>query len=267
MKTVFITGASAGIGLQTALLYANNHYKVVGTTRDLSSIKDIKNPNLHFVKMDVSDTNSVKMAVAEALKLLDGKLDIVINNAGNGFFGPLEAISEKQIHNQMDVNFYGVIRVIKAVLPTLKKQKDGTIINISSVTALVGYPLNSIYAASKFALRGLTLAVAQELVDFNIKVKIVYPSGTTTGFQKSIADGEENDKYKQDYAKYFEKVQYRKQDNFDAPEVVAKAIYTAGTDQSTKFAYYVGGVTEYFAKLVRDLSEDEVVDNIKNQLK
>jgi NAD(P)-dependent dehydrogenase (short-subunit alcohol dehydrogenase family) len=177
-KVWFITGASSGIGaaLVTAALDAGD--RVVATARNLeklhSAIGQPASERLAFVPLDVASEEQAREAVAAAVDKL-GRIDIVVNNAGYCLMGDLESLTTEQIERQFATNFYGVLHVMRAALPVMRRQRSGRIFNVTSMAGVVGYGRCSAYAASKFAVEGLSLSVAQEVERFGIKVMCVEP--------------------------------------------------------------------------------------------
>ncbi len=183
-KVYFITGCSTGLGRSFAEYFLKANQKVVVTARNVSKVsnfeKDFPNTALALA-LDVTNENSVNDAVEQALKKF-GRIDVLINNAGYGQFGPLEEISKEKIHEQMDTNFFGVINVTQRVLPIMRRQKSGHIIQISSVGGQIAYPGFGLYHASKWAIEGLSEALAKEVAAFNVRVTIVEPGSFKSAF-------------------------------------------------------------------------------------
>ncbi|MEO6188007.1 MAG: SDR family oxidoreductase [Ginsengibacter sp.] len=235
MNTVLLTGTSSGIGLYTAVLLAKNKYTVYATMRDTSKREllqreaEAEGVEVHIKHLDVQGEASIKKCVEEIVEK-EGSLDILINNAGSGFLRTVEQASMKEISNVMDINFYGPIRCIRAVLPQMRKQKNGRIINISSVGGLVGQPINEIYCAAKFALEGFTESIAIYMQPyFGIKVSLIEPAGVVTEFGNNImkhlesTGGIKKDAYTPLMDDYME---YRK--TFSDPDLRAKVFQTPG---------------------------------------
>lgn len=184
---VLITGASSGIGKATAEYLASKGFKVYGTSRrvleevaiDLSS-GDTKG-FFHMIQLDVCSEDSVKKAVNYVVSK-EGHIDILINNAGFGIAGSVEDTSIEEAYSQFDTNFFGMLRMCRAVLPIMRKQKKGLIINISSVAGLISIPFQSMYSASKYSIEAVTEAMRMELKPFGVKVAMVEPGDTKTGF-------------------------------------------------------------------------------------
>jgi short-subunit dehydrogenase len=188
-QVVLITGASKGVGLATAKLLKDKGYKVYGTSRhEVNVLLD----EISFLKVDLKDTNSINEAINWIIKK-EGKIDVLINNAGYAIVGPLETLSEKEIFDQIDINFLAPIRCIQACLPYMRQQNEGRIINISSVNAYSTPIYGSIYAASKAALESVSESLYLEVKANNIKVSIIEPGLLKTNF--SILMGTKNPKF------------------------------------------------------------------------
>src|SRR3954447_21348785 len=177
-KVWFITGASSGIGtaLVRAALAAGD--RVVATARNLeklrSAIDQPASERLAFVPLDVASEEQARGAVAAAVEKY-GRIDVLVNNAGYCLMGDLESLTTEQIERQFATNFYGVLYVMRAALPVMRRQGSGRIFNVTSMAGVIGYGGGSAYAASKFAVEGLSLSVAQEVERFGIKVTVVEP--------------------------------------------------------------------------------------------
>lgn len=180
-KVWFITGVSRGLGKSLAEEALSRGEIVIGTTRNgESSIAD-KSDNLHILKLDVVLKDQVKEVVAKAHSIY-GRLDVVVNNAGYGLLGAIEESSVVEAYDLFDVNFFGTLHVVQAVLPLLREQGNGHIINVSSVAGLAPMGGYGLYAASKFAVNGLTISLAEELKPLGINVSIVEPGAFRTDF-------------------------------------------------------------------------------------
>jgi len=196
-KIVFITGISSGFGKCTAEYLASKGHVIYGTSR-----KEIEvNGPINVLKVDITDKTSVKMAVETVLQR-EGRIDVLINNAGMGISGPIEYASEEDIELQMSTNFTGMVNVIQSVLPSMRNEKSGTIINISSIGGVMGLPFQGFYSASKFAIEGLSEALRMELKPFHIKVIVIRPGDFSTSFtsnRKIEINLNGNDSYKQQF--------------------------------------------------------------------
>jgi NAD(P)-dependent dehydrogenase (short-subunit alcohol dehydrogenase family) len=186
-----VTGSSTGIGFETSLLLARNGFYTYATMRDtrksdnIEKIANNENLPLKVLSMDVDNDNSVRNAIQ---KILDEKekVDILVNNAGYGLFGALEDMSLDEIKRQFETNLFGAMRTIKEILPTMRKQKNGIIINVTSIAGVVGIPAECAYVSSKFALEGLSESISYELQPFGIKIILVEPGVINTNFIPNI---------------------------------------------------------------------------------
>ena len=190
-KVAVVTGSSTGIGFETCLALAKNGYLTYATMRDLKKTERIeridhdKNLQIKIIEMDVNKDDSVKNAIE---KIIDenGQIDILVNNAGYGLFGALEDLSVSEIKNQFETNVFGIIRVTQNVLPIMRRQTNGVIVNISSIAGLVGIPSQSVYVSTKFAVEGLSESLSFELEPFGIKIILIEPGEINTKFAQSL---------------------------------------------------------------------------------
>jgi NAD(P)-dependent dehydrogenase (short-subunit alcohol dehydrogenase family) len=178
---VLITGSSSGIGKATARLLADNGYIIYGTSRriPMNTIRE-DSKNVFMINMDVTEEESVNSAINAILKK-EGRLDVLVNNAGISIQGPLEELSMDEIKQVFETNYFGALRTCRIVLPIMRKQASGCIINISSLAGQIGIPFDGGYGSSKFALEGMTEALSMEAKPFGIKVVIVEPGDVDTG--------------------------------------------------------------------------------------
>jgi len=240
-KTVFITGASSGFGKETVRLFHEKGWNVVATMRspekegELAALEGVL-----VTRLDVTEEASIAAAVKAAVDAFGG-IDVLVNNAGYGALGALEAASEGEIRRQMEVNLFGLIAVTKAVLPQMRRQRSGVIVNISSVGGRITFPFSSLYHATKFAVEGLTEALQYELNPFGIRTKIVEPGGYRTEFagrSMSAIGAGGIDEYRQPWDRLTEKLA-----DWDFSEdirEVADVIFEAATDGTEKLRYPVG---------------------------
>ncbi|WP_394750597.1 SDR family oxidoreductase [Spongiimicrobium salis] len=193
-KNVLITGTSTGVGLETALLFAKNNYKVYASMRNLDKAEDLKEKieadklNIELLHLDVTDVVSIQAAVNTIVEK-DGRIDILVNNAGAGFAKTTEQATIEEIKWVTEVNYHGVVYCTQAVLPFMRAQKSGQIINITSVGGLVGQPFNELYCGAKFAVEGFMEGLATYVGEaFNIKITNLEPGGITTAFMASAIE-------------------------------------------------------------------------------
>jgi len=180
--TALVTGASSGFGLLTGKELHRRGWNVIASMRDPAKAGELAQlPNVQIAKLDVTDRASIDAAVAAGLSRF-GRIDSLVNNAGYGAFGFLEEASEQDISRQLNTNLLGVINCIQAVLPSMRAQRSGSIINITSIGGRVGMPMLSLYSTTKFAVEGLSESLSHELAAFGIQVKLVEPGSFATGF-------------------------------------------------------------------------------------
>ena len=254
MKTIFITGTSSGIGKSTAQFFAQKGWNVAATMRSPDKGKDLAElSNINVYQLDVTDENSIEQAVAKAIQDF-GKIDVVLNNAGYGLIGPFELATKEQVHREFQTNLFGAMNVINAFLPHFKQNKDGLIINLTSVGGLITMPYTSLYHSTKFALEGFSESLAYELEQFGIRIKIVEPGVVYTNFGSTSLDMTKSDTIR-DYDADLQKLQQAFETLLkpgaspvgegSTPEMVAETIYTAATDGSEQLRYLSGKDAEH----------------------
>jgi NADP-dependent 3-hydroxy acid dehydrogenase YdfG len=235
-KTVLITGASSGIGEATARYFIKKGWNVAATMRSPIDLGDWANAvNVICPHLDVTLPETIEMAVRETVARF-GRIDVLINNAGYALMGPLEGITSEKLDRQFQTNVFGLMSTIQTVLPILRQQHGGVIINVASIGGRLAFPLASSYHASKWAVEGLSEALRYELDRFNIKVKIIEPGGIKTNFINRGTDWVSHPLYADlvDQVKQFSE---RLNDSLPEPEGVAKIIYRAATDRSHRLRY------------------------------
>ena len=178
-KVVLITGASSGMGRTTVLYLAKQGFVVYAATRTPEKLFDIQTKNIHPIKLDITDSKNIQETIANI-----DKIDILINNAGYGLVSTVESVEEEEMLNQFNVNVFAIMRMCKAVIPMMREQKSGLIINISSFLGKIGLPLFTFYNASKYAVEGITDSLRYELKDFNIRVHSIMPGFFDTNFAR-----------------------------------------------------------------------------------
>ena len=189
-----VTGSSSGIGYETSLLLAKNGFFTYATMRSpdksnkIINLKQNEKLPLEVLRLDVTDDISVKEAIKKIVNER-GTIDVLVNNAGYALVGPLEELSIQEFKEQFETNVFGVIRVIKEILPIMRKQRHGIIVNISSVAGRTGFPLTSAYVSSKFALEGLSESIAYEIEQFGIKIILIEPGVIKTNFDRNLRIG------------------------------------------------------------------------------
>lgn len=258
IAVALITGASSGIGLVTAKALHRAGYRVFGTSRKASASID----GITMLTCDVTDEASVKNMVAEVLKQA-GRIDLLVNNAGIGLLGAAEESSTAQAQALFDVNVFGITRVTNAVLPTMRGQKHGRIVNISSVLGLIPSPYNALYAATKHAVEGYSESLDHELRGLGIRVLLVEPGFTRTSFEESLTRPDQPlavyDSVRTDMAALI-----RNEVNAgEAPEVVASTVLKAATAAAPKRRYTAGKLARQVSFMRRFLPECMVDKNLR----
>jgi NAD(P)-dependent dehydrogenase (short-subunit alcohol dehydrogenase family) len=182
-KTVLITGCSSGIGRAAAHAFNDEGWTVYATARNPADIETLGEAGCELATLDVTDQSDVDRVVDRILDE-EGAIDALVNNAGYGQFGPIEDVPTERVHEQFDVNVYGPHRLIKAVLPAMRRERDGTIVNVSSVAGRVSFPGGGVYCGSKFAVEAMSDALRNEVAEHGIDVVVVEPGPVKTNFSK-----------------------------------------------------------------------------------
>ena len=239
-KRVLITGVSSGIGRLTAELMARRGWQVAGTSRDPIPLAAWANHhNVRVFPLDVMDEASVTMAVLAIVESLGG-IDVLVNNAGYGLFGPLEGATVEEVEVQFRTNLFGVIALIRHVMPVMRKQQNGTIINVSSIGGRTAAPFASLYHASKFAIEGFSESFRYEASLHGIRVKLVEPEHFKTGFISQSLRLTAHKAYETQFRNYMEWV-YQEDSKASTADPVAKAILQAAEDRCVRLRYPVNG--------------------------
>lgn len=265
-KTVLITGTSAGIGRSTAKLFQEKGWNVAATMRkpdeDGKELSELE--NVEVSRLDVTDSESIKSAVAGAIERF-GKIDALVNNAGYGLVGPVEAIPMETIAKQFNTNVIGLIETTKAVLPHFRANKDGTIVNVSSVGGKMTFPLVSLYHGTKFAVEGVSESMAYEMSAIGVKVKIVEPGAIATDFSGRSMEFI-NDEGLEEYQGLVASVNNAFGSiavNSSDPGMVAEVIYEAVTDGTDQLRYLAGEDAKEYVANREKASDAEFFAGIK----
>jgi NADP-dependent 3-hydroxy acid dehydrogenase YdfG len=241
-KTILITGASSGIGKATARYFKEQGWNVVATMRSPNKEKDLTAlDNVLVTRLDVQDPSSIKSAIEASIARF-GKIDVLLNNAGYGAYGPLEATPMEKIRRQFDVNVIGLLETTKAILPHFRANRSGVIVNVSSIGGKMTFPLGTLYHGTKFAVEGISEALSWEMEAIGVRVKIVEPGAIKTDFAGRSFDLSK-DEGMVEYQPLVKKL-VSLLDNLMAtgsdPIVVAKVIYEAATDGTNQLRYTAG---------------------------
>lgn len=235
-RSIFITGASSGIGLATAKLFHGSGWQVTATMRNPRDAPAwMRGERCEVLPADVTDQASLDGAVGEALAAF-GKIDVAFANAGYGLNGPIEGASEAQMHRQFDVNVYGVARTIKAVMPHMRERGAGTVLVTSSIGGRIGMPTAPFYISSKHAVEGLIESARFEAAPFGVAMKLIEPGGIKTDFSARSADWTEHPAYA-DAIRAGKKMSVDILEGMPAPEEVAKVVLRAATDGKSRLRY------------------------------
>lgn len=268
-KVILITGASSGMGKTTAELLLKEGYTVYGVARRIEKMNDLKNLGAKIIQMDVTNDQSMVSGVQEIIKN-ERKIDVIINNAGFGLYGAVEDVTMESAKHQMEVNVFGLARLTQLVLPYMRDQNNGTIVNISSIGGKIANPLGGWYHASKFAVEALSDSLRMEVKQFGINVVVIEPGGIKSEWsdiamknaQKSSANGV----YGNMIQKMIETGKKFKDKNAE-PEIIANLILKAITSKKPN-TRYSGGFMAKPLLILRKILSDKMMDRmILGQLK
>mgnify|MGYP003575058681 FL=1 len=278
-KVAVVTGSSSGIGFETSILLARKGFYTYATMRNLNKslkIKEIaEKENLHLkvLKLDVTDDKSVKDAIRQITDE-SSRIDVLVNNAGYGVMGAVEDLSLDEFKSQFETNFFGVIRVTKEVIPIMRNQENGNIINVSSVGGKIGLPLNSAYISSKFALEGLSESMRFELEQFGIDVILIEPGVVKTNFFENVVinnntstTNNKTSSYSQLTQKLFEGfIPMLNSSSSSVSSDVPQVIYQAIESNNRQVRYTVGKDAVSIIKTRQNLSDKEFEKWIKESI-
>ena len=271
-KVAVVTGSSSGIGYEISLMLARNGFLTYATMRNLNKSENIKlaaakeNLPIRINQLDVADDVSVKNAV-QAILSETGRIDLLVNNAGYGLTGAFEDLAMNEIKAQYETNVFGLIRTTQAVLPIMRKQKSGIIVNISSGAGRFGYPGGAAYVSTKFAVEGLSESMSYELEPFGIKVVIVEPGVIKTNFVTVVAKKSQdpNSPYSQIMQKTATVLE-NMMENGSSPDLVAKVVLNAVTNETPNLRYLAGKDVEAWLDSKRNMSDEEFYKMMKQNL-
>ena len=266
-KTILITGASSGIGKATAKLFQEKGWNVVATMRTPEKEAELTAlDNVLVTRLDVLDSDSITNAVELGIEKF-GKINVLLNNAGYGAYGPLEATPTEKIRKQFDVNVLGLLDVTKAIIPHFRKNKDGIVINISSIGGKMTFPLGSLYHGTKFAVEGISEALSFEMEAIGCKVKIVEPGAIKTDFASRSFDFNNDEsliEYQELVGKLFNSFEPLLE-NASEPIVVANVIYEAATDSTDQLRYTAGEDAKAIVANRKAADDKTFIQGIKDQ--
>jgi len=261
-KVILVTGASSGIGLACANALQANGHTVYGSARDLKRLSGV---SFKPIQLDVTDDASVKAAIDTIIKA-EGKLDVLVNNAGNGVAGPAYAMPVENAKQQFEVNFFGVVRMCGAVLPGMIEKKSGLIVNISSLAGLFGLPYQSMYSASKYAIEGYSQSLRMELRNTGIKITLINPGDFKSDFsanRSKIPFGIKNATLETEYNAA---VAAMEKDESIAPDPasLAKALCKIVDSSSPKHRYLVGQVGQTIVPTLKAILPGGLFEKLMN---
>lgn len=266
-KTILITGASSGIGKETAKLFQKKGWNVIATMRSPQNESELNQlSNVLILKLDVLDEDSIQKAVSEGIGHF-GKIDVLVNNAGYGAYGPLESFSKERILKQIHTNVIGLLDVTKAILPHFRQHKGGMIINISSVGGKMTFPLGSLYHGTKFAVEGISESLSYEVEQFGGQVKIIEPGMIATDFAGrsfDFSNDEQMIEYQQLVGALMTALPVMAQGASPA-SVVADVIFEAATDGKRQLRYTAGEDAKMLISNRQQTDDDTFIGAIKAQ--
>ena len=250
-KVILITGISSGFGKQTAELLAAQGHKIYGTVR-----RDVEiSPAVTGLKLDLTDTESIQSAV-RTIQDKEGRIDVLINNAGMHTGGPIETSPIGNIKLQMDTNFLGMVNLTREVLPVMRKQGGGTIINFSSIGGLMGLPFQGFYSASKFAIEGISEALRMEVKQFNIKVILINPgdfhTNNSANRRNFLAPTDANDPYNEQYLKTMAIIEKDEAGGWE-PVVLAKKLVSIVESKNPHERYIIASFEQKLAVALKHI--------------
>lgn len=274
-KVAIVTGSSSGIGFETSLTLARNGFHTYATMRNMEGEKSkpltevAKNENLQLraIELDVDNDKSVIDAINTIVEERE-RIDVLINNAGYALGGALEDSSMNEIKAQFETNFFGAVRATKAVLPVMRRQGAGKIVNITSMGGRIAIPLSSSYHGSKFALEGLSESIRYELEPFGIKVILIEPGAVGSNFWKNIKIAKSSSDSNSPYTQFGNKIlkaYEQMEQNTISPSVVAKTILDAVTSNNPQLRYVVGEDAAKTLEARKNMPDNEFGDLIKKQ--
>jgi NAD(P)-dependent dehydrogenase (short-subunit alcohol dehydrogenase family) len=266
-----VTGSSSGIGFSTSVTLARSGYTTFATMRDLNkseplqSIVEKEKLPISVIQLDVTEDTSVSMAVKDIIAK-SGRIDVLVNNAGFGIAGALEDLTIDEIKQQFETNFFGVIRVTQEVLPFMRSQHFGVIVNVSSGLGRFGIATNSAYSSSKFAVEGLSESMSYELEQFGIRIILIEPGIIKTNFIRSSKLAKKSMETASPYKSYMENIEKgmkRLLESGQVPEYVADVILSAINDNNPKLRYLAGQDIEQILKVKEKLSDEDFHNMLK----
>lgn len=259
-KVVLITGGSSGIGKAVGIYLTTKGYKVYGTTRNKSNYSDFK--HFELLELDVTKSETIQRAVNQLLAK-ESKIDVLVNNAGIGITGPVEEIADEEIVKHFETNYFGAVKVMKGVLPQMRKQQSGLIINVTSIAGHMGLPFRGIYSASKAALEITTEAMRMETKAFGIHITNLAPGD----FATNIAGGRfhapviKGSAYEIGYQKTLDLIDEHV-DRGDDPNIVGLVVEKIINTPNPKIHYKVGAFLQKFSVKLKSFLPDKTFEKM-----
>ena len=275
MAVVLITGCSSGFGLLSAVHFARKGDRVFASMRDTSKagpLEDARakeNLAIDVVQLDVTDESSVANAVRQVIDAA-GRIDVLVNNAGIGAHGPIEETDDDQVKEVFETNFFGALRVIRHVVPKMREQRSGTIVNVSSLAGRVPPPFTGVYSASKFALEAASESLYFELHPYGVRVLLVEPGGFETNIENTrrmarrFTEGSPYLDFERRFQEALTKLPAAGVRG--DPQVVAETIYNAVHDEKPKLRYLVGQDAEMIGGLKKQLDDEQFEQTMRQAL-
>ena len=270
-KIAVVTGSSSGIGLETALHLAKNGFKTYATMRNTNKSDEIKqrsqseNLPIEILQLDVTDDASVTNAINSIVEK-EGQINVLVNNAGYAILGSVEDISPEELRDQFETNVFGVYRTTAAVLPTMRRQKNGRIITIGSIAGFTGMPIASAYVASKFAIEGFTESLRHEVSPFGIHASVIEPGVIKTHIMKGgpvAKKSMENSTYSEITQAIGKTMGEMMENQSSPPSVVAEAVLVAATTENPETRYTAGEDAKMIQQARKTKSDQEFEDFIR----
>jgi len=259
-KVILITGISSGFGKETAGLLSELDHIVYGTVRRDCEISE----KINVVRLDLTDSISIKKEVDTVIKN-EGRIDVLINNAGMHCGGPIETIPSEYIKLQMDTSFYGLVQVTREVLPVMRKQEGGMIINFSSIGGLMGLPFQAFYSASKFAVEGFSEALRMEVKPFNIKIVVINPgdfhTNNSANRRRFLSPTNDSDPYHENFKNALEQIEKDEAEGWK-PVVLARKLAKIIECKNPRQRYIIASIEQKLAVHLKYILPDKLFRTI-----
>ena len=268
-KVAIITGASAGMGKSTAFRLHEKGYKVYGMARRIEKMNDLKDKGMEVLSLDLTQDESIVQAVNNVLEK-EGRIDVLINNAGYGSYGSVEEVPIEEAKRQFEVNIFGLARITQLVIPTMRAQNSGRIVNISSMGGKIYTPFGAWYHATKFALEGWSDCLRLELKPFGIDVVVVEPGGIQTEWGDIAMEGLKQTSGNGPYANMVSKVissMDKNKDKLTPVDVLGKEIAKAASEKNPKTRYLKGYLAKPLVTMRKWLSDRTFDKMLMSQVK